>query len=150
MICEGGEIRFIELEKDINVFLANGEGVRWGDVVRNAGTYESVYLVRSFNGAVGDDVVDLNGHNVEFEERYNYGTENEPLYCSVLLSDDAKLTITGNGKVSSTDDSSELFHINSGELQLKGGSYYKFDPAPYLPSGYVSTADGDWFTVSEE
>jgi len=247
MICEGGEIRFIELEKDINVFLATGSG-SWGDVDRNAGTYESVYLVRSFNGSVGDDVVDLtfpdesnicysfpsidvaydyasvirdkkamnfrlnfnhnsekcfafgdgtdvtvdlNGHTVSFLNRHNFGTEDAPLYSNIHLSDGAKLTFTGSGKVTSDVETDAFCYVHVGELRILGGEFeadgaallldccdanctspdtatarisvtggrfHKFNPADnladgpgtnYVPSGYVSTADGDWFTVHE-
>ena len=42
---------------------------------------------------------------------------------------------------------------------MTGGRFFQFDPANnlaegrgtnYVLAGYTSTADGDWFTVSEE
>ncbi len=253
MICEGGGIRFIELEKDINVFLAKGEAASWGDVARDAGTYESVYFVRSFNGGVGDDVVDLtfpdesnicysfpsidaaydyasvirdkkamnfrlnfnhgsekcfafgdgtdvtvdlNGHTVSFLDRHNFGTEDAPLYSNIHLSDGARLTFTGTGKVTSDVDTDAFCYVHAGELRILGGEFEadgaallldccdanctspdtnqntgtarisvtggrfcKFDPADnladgpgtnYVPAGYTSTADGDWYAVSGE
>ena len=248
-INSGGDIRFIELEKDINVFLTKGEAAHWGDVARNAGTYESVYFVRSFHGGAGDDVVDLtfpdesnicyafpcidaaydyasvirdkkamnfrlnfnhgsekcfafgdgtdvtvdlNGHTVSFLNRRNFGTEDAPLYSNIHLSDGARLTFTGSGKVTSDVETDAFCYVHAGELRIldgefeadgaallldccdanctspdtatarisvTGGRFHKFNPADnqadgpgtsYVPAGYVSTADGDWFTVNEE
>ena len=177
MICEGGEIRFIELEKDINVFLAKGEAARWGDVDRNAGTYESVYFVRSFDGGFGDDVVDLtfpdesnicysfpsivvaydyasvirdkkamnfrlnfnhgsekcfafgdgtdvtvdlNGYTLLFLDRYNFGVsaaDQSKFYSNIYLSDGAKLTFTGTGKVSSDVETDAFCYMKTNSAE---------------------------------
>lgn len=244
-LAAGGEILFIELEKDINVFLTADNYRNWGDVATNAGTYDSVYKVRpnygmdtveltlagedytyyafpdikaayefayhakknpvmnirlDFNtvekpftlGSDYDVTIDLDGHNIRFEDRYDFGAEDAPQYSNIYLSDGARLTFTGSGKVSSEVETDALFYVHAGELRILGGEFeadgaallldccdanctspdtatarisvtggrfHKFNPADnqadgpgtsYVPAGYVSTADGDWFTVSEE
>lgn len=141
----------------------------------------------------GDDVtIDLNGRNLKFAGRYNFGTEDAPLYSNIHLSDGARLTFTGSGKVTSDVETDAFCYVHAGELRILGGEFeadgaallldccdanctspdtatarisvtggrfHKFNPADnqadgpgtsYVPAGYVSTADGDWFTVSEE
>lgn len=248
-LAAGGEILFIELEKDINVFLTADNYRNWGDVATNAGTYDSVYKVRpnygmdtveltlagedytyyafpdikaayefayhakknpvmnirlDFNtvekpftlGSDYDITIDLDGHNIRFEDRYDFGAEDAPQYSNIYLSDGARLTFTGSGKVSSEVETDALFYVHAGELRILGGEYeaggsgfildcndanctspntnentgtarvsvtggrfFQFDPADnqadgagtnYVPTGYTSTPDGDWFTVSEE
>ena len=47
----------------------------------------------------------------------------------------------------------------SARISVTGGCFHKFNPAEnladgpgtsYVPAGYVSTADGDWYAVSGE
>lgn len=78
----------------------------------------------------------------------------------VWTDDDAIRVFNADGTASevwniSSDDSG----LETARISVTGGRFYKFNPADnladgtgtnYVPSGYVSTADGDWFTVSEE
>ncbi len=143
-------------------------------------------------GSGYDVTIDLNGRNLKFAGRYNFGTEDAPLYSNIHLSDGARLTFTGSGKVTSDVETDAFCYVHAGELRILGGEFeadgaallldccdanctspdtatarisvtggrfHKFNPADnqadgpgtsYVPAGYVSTADGDWFTVSEE
>lgn len=143
-------------------------------------------------GSGYDVTIDLNGRDLKFAGRYNFGTEDAPLYSNIHLSDGARLTFTGTGNVSSDVETDAFCYVHAGELRILGGEFeadgaaflldccdanctspdtatarisvtggrfHKFNPADnqadgpgtsYVPAGYVSTADGDWFTVSEE
>lgn len=146
-------------------------------------------------GSGYDVTIDLNGRNLKFAGRYNFGTnaaDQSKLYSNIYLFNGAKLTFTGNGKVTSDVETDAFCYVHAGELRILGGEFeadgaallldccdanctspdtatarisvtggrfHKFNPADnqadgpgtsYVPAGYVSTADGDWFTVSKE
>lgn len=168
-LAAGGEILFIELEKDINVFLTADNYRNWGDVATNAGTYDSVYKVRPnygmdtveltlsgedytyyafpdikaayefayhakknpvmnirldfdtvekpFTLGSGYDVtIDLNGHDVKFIDRYNFGVssaDQSKLYSNIYLFNGAKLTFTGSGMVTSEVETDALCYVET-------------------------------------
>lgn len=74
----------------------------------------------------GDDVtIDLNGRNLKFAGRYNFGTEDAPLYSNIHLSDGARLTFTGSGsgKVTSDVETDAFCYVHAGELRILGGEF---------------------------
>lgn len=146
-------------------------------------------------GSGYDVTIDLNGRNLKFAGRYNFGVsaaDQSKLYSNIYLFNGAKLTFTGTGKVTSEVETDAFCYVHAGELRILGGEFeadgaallldccdanctspdtatarisvtggrfHKFNPADnqadgpgtsYVPAGYVSTADGDWFVVGVE
>lgn len=74
-------------------------------------------------GSGYDVTIDLNGRNLKFAGRYNFGTEDAPLYSNIHLSDGAKLTFTGGGKVTSEVETDAFCYVHAGELRILGGEF---------------------------
>ena len=83
------------------------------------------------NGSVGDDVVDLTFPD-ESNICYSFPSIDVAYdYASVIRGKKAM-----NIRLNFNHNSEKCFAFGPG--------------TNYVPAGYVSTADGDWFTVSEE
>lgn len=74
-------------------------------------------------GSGYDVTIDLNGRNLKFAGRYNFGTEDAPLYSNIHLSDGARLTFTGSGKVTSDVETDAFCYVHAGELRILGGEF---------------------------
>ncbi len=64
-------------------------------------------------GSGYDVTIDLNGRDLKFAGRYNFGTEDAPLYSNIHLSDGARLTFTGSGKVTSDVETDALCYVET-------------------------------------
>lgn len=67
-------------------------------------------------GSGYDVTIDLNGRNLKFAGRYNFGTnaaDQSKLYSNIYLFNGAKLTFTGTGKVTSEVETDALCYVET-------------------------------------
>lgn len=67
-------------------------------------------------GSGYDVTIDLNGRNLKFAGRYNFGTnaaDQSKLYSNIYLFNGAKLTFTGGGKVTSEVETDALCYVET-------------------------------------